>query len=387
MTSSWRTLMFLIIVIGVWTLMHVYVGSRLWNLPAAAGPAWHRGVLVAGVLLWLSFPLGQFLVRSVGRAGLPVELLGSSWLGVLFLLLVGLLAADVVTGFGWLLPSLSAPARRLAVFAALALGVVALVQGFRAPVVKEHTVRVRSLAPEHDGLRIVQLSDLHLGPILREGWVEARLAQVAALHPDLVVVTGDLVDQDAALSVPLAPLFRRIKAPLGVYGVTGNHEYYAGFEQSLAVFESAGIRLLRDSAYEVAPGLVIAGVDDLTARRQFRLDGQPVARALGGRPPGATIFLCHSPLDVDRAASLGADLMLSGHTHDGQIWPFTYMVRLAYPRVVGRYDVNGMALIVSRGTGFWGPRMRLFKRSEIVAVTLIRGWGLGARSWGLGAGG
>jgi predicted MPP superfamily phosphohydrolase len=373
MTDRSRMLMFLLIVIAVWTLMHLYVGWRLWNLPAGAGAAWHRTLLLGGILLWISFPLGQALVRNLGRAALPIELVGSSWLGVLFLLLIWLLAADLITGFGWLLPTLSAPIRRVAVIAALVLSVIALVQGFRAPVVREHTVRIPTLAPEHDGLCIVQLSDLHVGPILREGWVEARLAQVASLNPDLVVVTGDLVDQDAVLSVPLAPLFRRIEAPLGVYGVTGNHEYYAGFEQSLEVFKSAGITLLRDGAREVAPGLVIAGVDDLTARRQFRLDGQPVVRALQDRPAGTTIFLCHSPLDVERAASMGVNLMLSGHTHDGQIWPFTYFVRLAYPRVVGRYDVNGMALIVSRGTGFWGPRMRLFRRSEIVAVTLARG--------------
>ena len=119
---------------------------------------------------------------------------------------------------------------------------------------------------------------------------------------------------------------------------------------------------------------MLAGVDDLTARRQFGLDGQPVdpraARAAGR----------HDDLPVPQPAGggarrleLGVDLMLSGHTHDGQIWPFTYFVRLAYPRVVGRYEVNGMALIVSRGTGFWGPPMRLFRRSEIVAVTLTRG--------------
>ncbi len=373
MSNSNRVVMFLLIVLGVWTLMHFYVGWRLWALPVSAPATWRRGLLIGGLLLWVSFPLGQVLARNVGRVGLPIELVGSVWLGVLFLLFFWLLVADLVTGFGWLLPSLSVPARKLAAGTALVFSAIALVQGFRAPIVNEHTVRIPTLPPQHDGLRIVQLTDLHLGPILREGWVEGRLQQIAALNPDLVVITGDLVDQDAVLSVPLAPLFRRIQAPLGVYGVTGNHEYYAGFEKSLEVFESAGITLLRDRAREVAPGLVIAGVDDLTVRRQFGLDGQPVIRALEGRPPGTTIFLCHSPLDVERAASLGADLMLSGHTHDGQIWPFRYFVRLAYPRVVGRYDVNGMALIVSRGTGFWGPPMRLFKRSEIVVVTLTRG--------------
>jgi uncharacterized protein len=111
-------------------------------------------------------------------------------------------------------------------------------------------------------------------------------------------------------------------------------------------------------------------VDDLTARRQFGESDDPVERALAGRPPGATVFLCHSPWEAERAAEHGVDLMLSGHTHNGQIWPFTYLVRLMYPYVTGRFAVNSMTLIVSRGTGFWGPPMRLFLPAEIVVVTL-----------------
>jgi predicted MPP superfamily phosphohydrolase len=370
MNNAGRFMTFLLVALGVWTLMHVYVLARLWSLPATPGPGWHRAVLVGGILLWLSFPLGQVLSRSLGRAAAPLEFVGAVWVGVLFLLLVTLLAADLVTGFGWLLPS--RPARQVAAAVGLCLSAFGFVQGLRPPVVLRHTVPVRGLMPEHEGLRIVQLSDVHLGPFLRSRWLERRLTQVAALRPDLILITGDLLDQDASLSEALVPWLRQLQAPLGVWGVTGNHEFYAGLERSLAVFRDARIQVLRDRAQEIAPGLVLAGVDDLTARRQFGLSDHPVDRALTNRPPGTTIFLCHSPLEVERAAELRTDLMLSGHTHAGQIWPFRYLVRMMYPHVEGRYLVNGMTLIVSRGTGFWGPPMRLFKPAEITSITLTR---------------
>lgn len=361
---------FVLIALSVWTLMHVYVASRLWNLPAAPSSRWHLVVLVAAAVLWVSFPLAQFLSRRLGRAAFPFELAGSTWVGVLFILLVCLLAADIVTGFGWLFPSWARVARLVAVTIAATASVVALVQGLRAPEVCEYEVAVRGLRPEFQGLRIVQLSDLHVGPFLRERWLEERVAQVEALRPDVLVVTGDLVDHDAALAEPLVPQLRRLRARLGVWGVLGNHEFYAGLPKSVQVFEAAGIRLLRDRAEEIAPGLVMAGVDDLSARRQFGVDGQPVDRALLSRPAGTTIFLCHSPWQAERASELGVNLMLSGHTHSGQIWPFTYLVRLVYPYVAGRFGVNGMTLIVSRGTGFWGPPMRLFRPGEITVITL-----------------
>jgi uncharacterized protein len=365
-----RIMAFLMTVLSVWTLMHVYVLSRLWNLPQTPSPAWRTGLVLTAAVGWLGFPLAMWLSRAIGRAVAPLEIAATTWIGVLFLLLVCLLAADIATGFGWVATGWWRQARIAAVAAAGVLSVVALVQGLRAPEVREHVVEVKGLRPEHDGLRIAQLSDLHVGPFLKTGWVEERIAQVEALRPDLVLVTGDLVDQDATLAEAVVSPFRRLRPRLGVWGVTGNHEYYAGFERSLRTFDVAGIRLVRDSSAEVAPGLVLAGVDDLSARRQFGIDGRPVDRALVARPPGITIYMSHSPWEVERAAELGANLMLSGHTHAGQIWPFIHLVRLAYPYVSGRYDVNGMTLIVSRGTGFWGPPMRLFRRSEIAAITL-----------------
>jgi predicted MPP superfamily phosphohydrolase len=367
-----RLTVFLLIVLSVWTLMHAYAFWRVSGLPAFASPLARRFLALAAAALWLSYPLARILSSRAGRLDFPLDAIGSVWVGVLFLTVVSLLVADVATGFGFLFREHAARARAVALAAAGFLSAAALVQGLRPPEITERTVGVKGLGPQLDGLVVVQLSDLHLGPLLAKGWLSRRIADVEALKPDLIAVTGDVLDHDASRAEALAPVLHRLTAPLGVFAVTGNHEFYAGLDRSVAVLRAAGFRVLRDEAAEAAPGLVVAGVDDLTARRQLGERDGFVARALASRPRGATIFLCHSPSEVERAAELGADLMLSGHTHNGQIWPFAYLVKLAYPRLTGVHEVGGMTLIVSRGTGFWGPPMRLFKRSEIVRITLRR---------------
>ena len=364
--------LFLGIVLSVWSAFHAYAFLRAFSIPALSRAVPFVGRAVLFGLLWLSYPLGRVLARRApGAVARAVELAGAVWMGTLFLLVVAFLAADLVTGFGKLWPAGAVPARSVALGVALALSVVALVQAARGPRVVRHEVRVSSLPGGRSELKLVQLSDLHLGSLLGERWLERRIAQVVALSPDLVVVTGDLVDGEARAVEPLAPVLRTLTAPLGVWGVTGNHEYYAGLEKCLSVLAEGGVRVLRDEWAEAAPGLVLSGVDDLTARRQLGLDGRAIGAALAGVPDDAVVVhLSHSPLLVREAAARGARLMLSGHTHGGQLWPFVYLSAIPYPFQAGRYEVDGMTLVVSRGTGTWGPPMRLFRRSEIVEVVL-----------------
>lgn len=372
MGASGRLALFLSIVLSVWTLFHVYVFARAFSIPALARAAPAAARIGLFALLWLSYPLGRLLARHApGAFARAVELAGAVWMGVLFLAVAALLAADLVTGLGRLWPRAVLPARGLALGAALVLSAVALVQAARGPRVVRHEVKVPSLPAGRTELKLVQLSDLHLGSLLGERWLADRVAQVEALAPDLVVVTGDLVDAEAGAVEPLLPALRGLAAPLGVWAVTGNHEFYAGLERSLALYRAAGLRTLRDGWAEAAPGLVLTGVDDLTARRQLGLDGRALDGAFAGVPDGAVVVhLSHSPLLVREAAARGARLMLSGHTHGGQLWPFVHLSAIPYPFQAGRYDVDGMTLVVSRGTGTWGPPMRLFFRSEVVEVIL-----------------
>jgi hypothetical protein len=248
--------------------------------------------------------------------------------------------------------------------------VAAFVQGTRPPEVITHEVRLAGLPPALDGTVAVALSDFHLGSLLDGQWLAARVAQVEALRPDVIVLLGDLLEGHGAPPRALAEGLAGFRAPLGVFAVTGNHEYHGGREGSVRFLEEAGVRVLRDRWVELRPGLVLAGVDDLTSRRRRAAVGDFVGAALAGRPSGGVVLLSHSPLELERAAAAGAGLVLSGHTHGGQIWPFGYLVRLFYPRFAGRYEVGGATVIVGRGTGTWGPRMRLWQRGEILKVVL-----------------
>jgi len=366
---------FIIIVLSIWTILHLYVFWRAASVPLIDRHVSGWLLIVVAVFLWASYPLARIL-DSAGAdfVARPLEFLGANWIGVIFLLFSGLLVADVVSGFGFLLPRLAPSLRGWGLVVGAALAAIALVQGLRPPVIRNYEVRLASLPADQDGTVLIVVSDLHLGTLLGERWLAARIAQIAALRPDLVVVAGDIIDgggrsEDAMQ--PLLPTLRRLTAPLGVWAVTGNHEFYAGLDASVRFLEDAGFQVLRDRWAEVRPGLIIAGVDDLTARRQFARNGDPLERALAGRPEStATVFVSHTPWQADKAARAGVGLMLSGHTHDGQIWPFGYLVHPMYPLMGGRYEVGGMPVIVCRGTGTWGPRLRLWRPSEIVRIVL-----------------
>jgi hypothetical protein len=372
--NSLRIAAFIAVALGVWAAMHGYVCWRLASVPWVSAHLSRRALVWAAAALWAGYPLARFLnSRRLEAVGRPLEFVAANWIGVLFVLFSILCIADVVTLGGRLLPGQAPIIRGWAVGVALVLSAAGLVQGLRPPVMREYEVRLAGLPRERDGLVLVGISDLHLGTLIGGPWMTRLVGRVNDLRPDVVLVAGDLVDGEVGPLEPLLPVLKTLRAPLGVWAVTGNHEFYAGLDRSVQLLEAAGYTVLRDRWAEIVPGLVVAGVDDLSARRQFGRPDRAIEKALANRPPGAAILLSHSPLQADVAAAAGAGLMLSGHTHDGQIWPFGYVVRLSYPLLGGRYEVGGMPVIVCRGTGTWGPRMRLWRPGEIVRIKLRSG--------------
>ena len=217
---------------------------------------------------------------------------------------------------------------------------------------------------------IIALSDLHLGAGLGEPWLAARVEQVQAERPDIVVLLGDVFEGHHAPGPELMATLRRLSAPLGIWAVLGNHEFHGNHTDISTLFEKAGVHLLRDEWRELRPGLVLAGMDTLGGRPNGAEAGTSLAKSLAGRSSGATVLLSHAPLPEEVMKGKGVDLMLCGHTHGGQLWPFDYLVAQYFPLLEGRYQLEGTTLIVSRGAGTWGPPMRLWHPGEILRVTL-----------------
>jgi predicted MPP superfamily phosphohydrolase len=233
---------------------------------------------------------------------------------------------------------------------------------------------VRGLSPAADGLTIVHLTDLHLGTILGDDHLRTIIELTEGLGPDVVAITGDLVDGDAGVVEELLPRLVTLRAPEGVFAVLGNHEYYAGRERSRKLLRDAGFTVLDNAAIEIRPGAWIAGVPDAGGSAQTGAPEADLAAALRGVPAEQGIVLLqHSPESEPQAVSFGVDLMLNGHTHGGQLWPFHLLVKTRYPSLAGRYRHGPMTQLVSRGAGTWGPPMRLFAPREILHITLRSG--------------
>ena len=149
-------------------------------------------------------------------------------------------------------------------------------------------------------------------------------------------------------------------------------ESYGRDEITRGILEGSGFNLLINSHAELRPGLVLAGIEYRGRRNRGKKKDERILQALKGRPDGVTILLSHSPSEAEFAAQAGVDLMLAGHTHGGQIWPWGHLVRIRYPLLAGQYDVDGMQVIVTRGAGTWGPRLRLWQTGEILSIILHR---------------
>ncbi len=390
-----RMLVFLAVMSAVWVGVHLYLGRRLFgSLRGEAGPrrvGW-LGLALSGTTalaaLWTARLGGEFAaVRALQWVGL--------WLlGLTSVLLFLVLLSDLVGGAANLTRRVvstadSAPpadeSRRgffgkVATMGAVAtsggVGGVGLVQAMQLPEVVEVEVPITGLPDAYDGYTIVQLSDVHVGPTIRREHLQAVVDRANALDADLAVVTGDLVDGYVAdLRDQVAPL-AEFRGRDGAFFVTGNHEYYWDGPAWCDEVARLGFTVLNNEHRVLereGARLLLAGCTDHKAGDLVPSHASDPAAARAGAPPcDVSVLLAHQPRSIDAAAEAGYDLQISGHTHGGQYFPFSVLVHLAQPYVSGLAKHGPTWIYVSRGTGYWGPPMRVGAPQEITLITLRR---------------
>ncbi len=381
--SLWRLFVFLGVALSIVFGVHYFLWARLVRDPEwPAG--WTRGLSWALVVLGVSIPIGIFASRLLSReAAAPLSWFAYTWMGFMFLLFFALLPTELVR-VGARLGGVD-PERRVALARIVAgtVGALSFVSGGVGVVsvlsrvgVKQLRVPLAKLPKSLSGYTIVQLTDVHVGPTIGRAFIEQIVRTTNALSPDMVAITGDLVDGSVEELGALVEPLRELKAKDGVFFVTGNHEYYSGADAWIAHLRTLGIRVLRNERVPIrgGDGFDLAGVDDTSAHNFGHGHGQDVPRALAGRDESrAVVLLAHQPSQIREAAQHGVDLQLSGHTHGGQIWPWGYAVRLDQPHVAGFHMHEGTAIYVSRGTGYWGPPMRVAAPAEITRIELVSG--------------
>ncbi len=262
----------------------------------------------------------------------------------------------------------------LAAATAVGVSTLGMYSALRRTQVKHVPVVLPRLPSSLAGLRVVQLTDIHVGPTIGRGFIEYLVERVNALEADVVAITGDLVDGSVAELGEFVRPLQGLKAKHGVYFVTGNHEYYSGADEWIAFLGTLGIRVLRNEHITLQvndDALALAGVDDWSAHQFGGDHGAHLQKALSGVPPQRPVLLlAHQPKAFPEAIEKKVDLQISGHTHGGQIFPFGWLARLDQPYIAGLYKEAESQLYVSRGTGYWGPPMRLAAPAEITLLEL-----------------
>ncbi|MFO0632695.1 MAG: metallophosphoesterase [Nannocystaceae bacterium] len=391
---GWRLIIFMVVMPLLWLALHLYLDRRLVKhgaLPLRA----RRGLRV----LIVACAVVPVVTMTLGRAGLgdaslrPLWLLGFGLLGLSSIALVLQLGVDLVRlgrrGVLRLRRQQAAdapldPARR-GFFGQLAnLGVVGtatgvagfgFLQAHATPKVVRTQVPIAGLPRALQGLRIAQMTDIHVGPTIKREYLQRCVDACNAEGADIIAVTGDLIDGFVAqLRDEVAPL-QQLRAPEGVYFVTGNHEYYWDGLAWCDEVARLGMRVLNNEHVVIerdGATLLLAGVTDISAGQMVAAHRSDPARARAGAPAcDVSVLLAHQPRSVFAAAAAGYDLQISGHTHGGQYFPMNLLVYLAQPYVAGLAKHEATWIYVSRGTGYWGPPMRAGAPAEITVLELV----------------
>ncbi len=393
-------ILWIVISVAVLALAHFYIGRRLIRpmrlSRRATWLAW--GGLIAW---WIVIFLSLILTRSGGPLTTPFSWIAYVSLGLLSFLFFLLLIRDILlllgraaTGIGSLVRRASGGARtqefdrsrRTHLLQITNAGVVGLAASFtgygifearRRPGIVEITVPIARLPKQFVGFRIVQITDVHAGLTVGREWIERVVEEVRGLKPDMIAFTGDVADGMVANLRSTVEPFASLTAPHGKFFITGNHEYYSNAEEWVAEMRRLGYDVLMNEHRLIERGgarIVLGGVTDYTGGNFLPSHRSDPEAAFRDAPTDLTrIFLAHQPKTLRQTETLAFDLMISGHTHGGQFFPWNLATTLDQPYLKGLHLHEGKWVYVSKGTGYWGPPVRVGARSEVTVITLSDG--------------
>ncbi len=379
--------MFLTVFLTLYGLLHFYAFLKVQK-----GLALGKGPGAALAFLMFVMLMSIVMARVLEKHGMDslsdvLALVAYMWMGALILFVSAAFALDFWGLFctlgGRLFTRLTRwiPSPRMVFFAALFFSLAGAMYGYleAATIRNERIVIQTAKIPKALGkLRIVQISDVHLGRMVGEKRLEGILSKVQAAGPDILVSTGDLLDGSMDDIPRMLEMFRRIPAPYGKFAIMGNHEFYVGREASIRFMRAAGFKVLRGSGVDIEDVIFVAGVDDEAGERFGRLEGESEAVLLSQATEDRfALLLKHRP-HVATTGDRLFDLQLSGHTHGGQIFPFSLIIKMLYPTDAGLLKLReGAYLYVNRGAGTWGPPIRFLAPPEITVIDLVHANGTG----------
>jgi len=359
------------VMLASYITLHLYSAgwlARSFNM----SPGALRNARLIFLLLAFLPPFTMFLRRAASSWNLEyLSFFGFLWMGLILIAGSAFIFYDAVKFISprWFA---AAPPERLPLYYALFLCLIAvysLYEGLKVPPLKEIELKVPELPPQYEGLRLAQISDIHIDSRYQLERFLKIAGKVSALNPDYLLFTGDFIDPGMKCGDELATAVKGIHVKKGVFGSLGNHEYYYGPGNSYACYDRCGIKLLKNETAD-SGGVKITGINDIRTAQITAGDLDRILKEVSGDK--FSIILSHQPLLYREIAQKGRFLVLSGHVHRGQIFPFNLFTRIFYGYFYGLYRIEDSFFYVTSGAGAWGPPMRLLAPSEIPVIKLIK---------------
>ena len=375
-------IIFFSIFLFIYATVNYYIFRRAWVSLQGAG-IYRTIFLYLFIFLVLCYPLGRLLEQVLRNSFSDfLVIFGSFYLGIMVYALLAVLIIDLLRFANYFLhffPSaITADYQKSARIASLVVIIFVFITVLAGhinalfPRVKTVEISIPKSANGIKDLTVVVMSDIHLGTIIRSDYLNILVEKVNRLQPDLVLLSGDIVDEDVApiAEQNMAKIFQEIKSTYGVFAVTGNHEYFSGVKAAVSFMAEANIYVLQDTAVKVADSFYIIGRKDLMAERMGggRKSLEQILREVDKTCP--LILMDHQPFHLEIAEQNGIDLQLSGHTHHGQLFPFNYITRMVYERSWGYERRGDTHYYVSCGIGTWGPPIKTNSVPEIVNLKI-----------------